>query len=172
MSAALLAGTPAAAQDVGAAWRKAAPALQAAGSGRLQWLAFGVYDAQLWVEPGFRAGAFESHAFALELRYLRDFSATDIARRSLQEMRRATRIETEDAQGWQAALQKVLPDVRAGDRVTGLHLPGKGLRFFVNGRPAGDIADARFAALFFGIWLAPTTSEPQLRAALLEGAGR
>jgi hypothetical protein len=31
----------------------------------------------------------------------------------------------------------------------------------------GEVRDATFARLFFGIWLSPRTSEPQLRAALL-----
>ena len=34
---------------------------------------------------------------------------------------------------------------------------------------AGEILDARFSRLFFAIWLAPTTSEPGLRQALLAG---
>lgn len=39
--------------------------------------------------------------------------------------------------------------------------------FLVNGKAVGEVADAEFAQRFFGIWLAPTTSEPQLREALL-----
>ena len=57
--------------------------------------------------------------------------------------------------------------MRAGDRITGVHLPGEGARFFVNGRLQGELRDADFARLFFGIWLSPRTSEPALREALL-----
>lgn len=145
--------------------------LVAAGTGRLTWFGIRAYDARLWVEPGFRADAYGRHRLALELSYLRDFRGTDIARRSVQEMRRVGSVADADAARWQEALQRVLPDVRAGDRILGLHLPGRGAQFFVNGAPAGMVADARFAELFFGIWLAPTTSAPELREALLASVG-
>jgi hypothetical protein len=141
--------------------------MQAAGSGTLTWFGIRAYDARLWVAPGFRADQYAQHALVLELRYLRAFTARDIARRSLAEMRRAAPIATPAAQDWEAQLAKLLPDVVPGDRIAGFLRPGEGARFLVNGRAVGDIADPRFAALFFGIWLAPTTSEPALRAALL-----
>ena len=47
--------------------------------------------------------------------------------------------------------------------------PGEAALFFVNGRAVGDVRDARFAQLFFGIWLSPQTSEPRLRESLLAG---
>ena len=67
-------------------------------------------------------------------------------------------------------MARVLPDVQKGDRVMGVHRPGVGAAFWMNGKPTGEIRDAEFARLFFGIWLAPTTSEPGLRTALLAGA--
>jgi hypothetical protein len=146
-----------------------APGLQPAGEGRLTWFGFQAYDARLWVENGFRQSAFAQSAFALELRYLRSFQGADIARRSLQEMRRAGPLADADAQRWEEALRRVLPDVQPGDRITGVHRPGRGAAFLVNGAWAGEIADARFARLFFGIWLDPATSQPALRQALLAG---
>lgn len=151
----------------GAAAVLAREGLVAAGNGRLTWFGIRAYDARLWVEPAFRAESWGRHRLALELSYLRDFRGADIARRSLQEMRRAGPIPDADAARWLDALRGVLPDVRAGDRILGLHLPGRGAQFYVNGTPAGLVADARFAELFFGIWLAPTTSAPELREALL-----
>ena len=59
------------------------------------------------------------------------------------------------------------PDVKAGDRLTGLHLPGQGVRFWHNDRLLGEVPDAQFAQRFFGIWLAPSTSEADMRLALL-----
>jgi hypothetical protein len=162
--------TARAAGDLPEVLRQVVPALRPAGAGRLRWFSLNVYDARLWVAPAFRATEFEQHSFALELHYLRAFTAADIARRSLQEMRRVTPIATEDAQDWQSMLQHLLPDVQPGDRILGLHTAGRGARFFVNGRAVGGIANPRFAAQFFGIWLAPSTSAPELRAALLAGA--
>jgi hypothetical protein len=127
------------------------------------------YDARLWVAPGFRHQQFDRHVFALELTYARAFSAGDIARLSLQEIRRAAPITETDAARWEQQLRALLPDVRPGDRITGVHEPGAGARFLLNGRAIGQIADPQFAPRFFGIWLAASTSAPQLRASLLAG---
>lgn len=147
----------------------ALPAAQAAGQARLTFWGFSVYDARLWVGPGFRRSVFADHPLALELTYLRDFSAADIARRSLEEMRRAESIDAQQATQWRDALARLLPDVKAGDRLMGVHRPGVGASFLHNGKPLGEIADARFSRLFFGIWLGADTSEPALRDQLLEG---
>jgi len=132
-------------------------------------LGFQVYDASLWVASGFRHRDFAAHPFALELAYLRSFRAADIAKRSLQEMRRAGTFDAAQAQRWQSALQRVLPDVKPGDRLVGINRPGQGLAFVLNGKPQGEIADPQLAALFFAIWLGDKTSEPAMRQALLAG---
>jgi hypothetical protein len=146
------------------------PQAQLVGKGRLSVWGFQVYDARLWANPGFRPQGFASDALALELSYLRGFDSQAVAERSLSEMRRSAPISDEQADQWMAAMRKVLPDVKKGDRVMGLHRPGVGAAFWMNGRPIGEIRDAEFARLFFGIWLSPTTSEPALRTALLAGA--
>lgn len=145
------------------------PATRAAGHGRLRFWGIDVYDARLWVAPGFRQSDYAAHPFALQLQYLRGFSGADIARRSLEEMRRESPMSPDQAAAWQSGLARLLPDVRAGDRITGVNQPGRGALFLLNGKPLGELGDARFARLFFGIWLAPQTSEPALRAALLAG---
>lgn len=148
------------------------PSGHAAGQARLRFWGLEVYDASLWVERGFRQADFATHGFALQLDYLRSFKAADIARRSIDEMRRAGSLPAAQAAGWQAALARLLPDVAAGDRITGVNRPGRAPLFFHNGRLLGEIGDAQFARLFFGIWLAPWTSEPALRDALLAGSER
>lgn len=147
------------------------PQHRLAGKGRLVVWGFQVYDSRLWVVPGFKADNLAASAFALELAYLRDFSSKDIAERSIKEMRRLATISDEQAKAWIADMQRVIPDIKKNDRVMGLHRPGVGAQLLVNGKPSGEIRDAEFARLFFGIWLSPKTSEPKLRAALLAGAG-
>jgi hypothetical protein len=44
-------------------------------------------------------------------------------------------------------------------------------RFWLNGQPRGELRDAEFTRLFFGIWLSPRTSQPRLREALLGSRG-
>lgn len=138
-----------------------------AGSAKLRFWGFDVYQATLWVRPGFQAPDFARHAFALELDYLRDFTSTAIAGRSIDEMRRIGRFSDAKAEAWQVSLRNALPDVKKGDRIAGLHVPGVGVRFLLNGKPFGEVRDTEFANLFFGIWLSPDTSEPQMRQSLL-----
>jgi hypothetical protein len=147
----------------------ALPTAQAAGSARMRFLGLAIYDATLWVTPGFQAASYAQHPLALELRYLRSLSGRAIAERSLAEMRRAGPLEENTEQRWLAAMQAAFPDVKDGDRLTGLHTPGEGTRFWFNGQPRATVADAEFSRLFFGIWLADSTSEPRLRSALLAG---
>lgn len=143
------------------------PGARLAGSARMRVWGFDIYQASLWVRPGFQPQDFARHAFALELDYQRDFTGEAIAGRSIDEMRRIGRFSDSQAQEWRTALRSALPDVKKGDRIAGLHVPGVGARFLLNGKPFGEVRDAAFAPLFFGIWLSPATSEPGLRQSLL-----
>ncbi len=148
--------------------RAALPDARRAGASRLTVWGFDVYDASLWVTPGFRAADWAQSAFALQLRYLRDFEGREIAQRSLDEMRRAAPPMTEaQSRQWLHAMASIFPNVRQGDRLLGLYEPGTGVRFFYNGAPIGTVNDASFAQRFFAIWLGPQTSEPAMRDALL-----
>ncbi len=166
------AGSTAAADDYRPELKEALPqAARLIGKARLTVWGFQVYDARLWAPGGFVAGNYATHPLALELAYLRGFEAVDVAERSLQEMRRSTPISDARAAQWTAEMLRVIPDVRKGDRILGVHRPGVGAAFWINGKAGGEIRDAEFAKLFFGIWLSPRTSEPRLREALLAGAG-
>ena len=147
------------------------PRARLIGQARLTVWGFDIYDARLWAPAPFSAASFSASALALELNYLRNFQAIDIAERSLKEMRRNQPVSDAQAVQWTAALLRVIPDVRKGDRITVMHRPGQGAAFWVNGRASGDVPDADFARRFFGIWLSPDTSEPRLREALLAGSG-
>lgn len=141
---------------------------QAVGQARLRVWGFEVYDASLWAAPGFDAQRYAEHRFGLELGYLRPFKGRDIAERSIDEMRAIARVSPEQAARWLAAMSALFPDVQRGDRITGVHVPGSGARFYLNGQLRGEIADAGFARLFFGIWLSPSTSQPRMRETLLQ----
>jgi hypothetical protein len=141
--------------------------LRAAGSGLYTYWGFDVYQASLWVEPGFDVTALPRQRYALDLQYLRNFKGRDIAQRSIDEMRRVGSFSEAQAQSWLAAMERVFPDVSAGDRLTGVHLPDRGAQFYANGKPTGEVADPEFARLFFGIWLSEKTSAPKLRLTLL-----
>jgi hypothetical protein len=150
--------------------RNEVPGARLLGSGRLTFMLFHVYDARLWASSSFDAVRFDQAPLALELEYARGFDNADIAERSIEEMRRSGTIAPEKATRWLAAMKQAFPDVTAGDRTTGVQVPGVAARYFVNGKFTGEIRDAEFTRLFFGIWLSPRTSEPRLREALLAGA--
>lgn len=140
------------------------------GQSRLVVLGFQIYDAKLWAGEGFSSQQYADEAFALELRYLRNFSGAMIAERSLKEMRRLGEVNDEQAQRWLETMKKIFPDVKKGDQLIGIHRPDGTATFSLNGRPIGDVRDGAFARLFFGIWLSPKTSEPKLRSELLGAA--
>ena len=143
------------------------PGSRLQGQGLLRYLGLRVYQARLWTLPDFRPATPLEQPLVLELEYLRTLKGSAIAERSLQEMRRVGPIGEAQGQRWLTDMQRLFPDVQASDRLSGLLLPGQGARFWHNQRLLGQIDDPQFARLFFGIWLAPTTSEPQMRLSLL-----
>lgn len=136
---------------------------------RLRVWGFEVYDARLWTPAGFRHRYAVQFPFALELQYLRRLEGAAIASRSIDEMRRVGSFTEAQAQNWQAAMRALFPNVGPGERITGVNLPGAGAEFWVNGQRVGAVNDTDFARLFFGIWLDERTSEPKMRAQLLQG---
>lgn len=142
------------------------------GSGTLKWFGFSVYEARLWAGAGFQSSDFDAVPFALEIEYARRLDGHRIAERSLTEMKRAGSAISEPQRArWLALMTQAFPDVGAGDRITGVFQPATGTRFYFNGVLRSETRDADFAERFFGIWLAPHTSEPELRRQLL-GAAR
>ena len=129
-----------------------------------------IYDIRLWAQETIDAQNWAQQALALELEYARSLSGTEIAKRSLTEMRRQAEISNEQAQRWLSEMEAAFPDVKAGDRISGVNMPSEGINFFFNGRLQRSIKDPVFSRLFLGIWLAPQTSEPKLRLQLLGSA--
>ena len=137
------------------------------GSGTLRFMGLRVYDARLWTSATAPGADWAAEPLALELEYARSLDGVRIAERSLTEMRRQGEIDADVAERWLGAMKQLFPDVKAGDRITGIKVPGMGARFFINGRLKGDVRDLAFARSFLGIWLSPQTSEPALRDNLL-----
>ncbi len=141
-----------------------APALNLLGQGQLRWMGLRVYDSSLWVLGD--AWSFD-RAFALDIRYAMDIKGRDITRRSLAEMRRLGFDDPVKLKRWEQAMERLFPDIRPGDRLVGVHLPGREARFYSQDRLLGAIPDPEFARAFFSIWLDERTSESALRARLL-----
>jgi len=108
-----------------------------------------------------------SSAFALAIRYSRNFKGDRIAQRSAVEIERLSIADAGQIADWEARMARIFPDVRAGETLTGLYYPGRGAEFYHQDRPVGRIADPAFARAFFSIWLDPRTREPELRQRLI-----
>ncbi|MFM6985625.1 MAG: chalcone isomerase family protein [Hydrogenophaga sp.] len=144
---------------------------QTVGSSLFRYWGFEVYQATLQARAGFDATRYAQQRFALELQYRRAFKGRDIAQRSIEEMQAIAPMTAQQLADWPSILERAFPDIRPGDRLLGVHVPGSGARFYFNGRLHTTVDDPDFSARFFGIWLSPSTSAPQLRAALI-GATR
>jgi Chalcone isomerase-like len=149
--------------------RQAQPGLRLHGEGKLRFLGLAVYDIRLWTPTDFAPERWAEAPIALEIQYARALVGKAIAERSLLEMRRQGDVPAERAERWLAQMEQLFPDVKQGDRILGVKQPGVGASFYVNGRLRGEVRDADFARRFFGIWLAPQSSEPGLRQRLLGG---
>ena len=141
------------------------PELKALGGGMLRFLGFQVYNVYLWTPAG--ATFDRSKPYALDLQYLRTFSATQLAEQSIKEMRGQGTGREAVYPKWLAEMERVFADVKEGDRLTGVVTPAKTSKFFYNGAYRGEIADPEFADAFFGIWLSQKSSQPRVRNLLL-----
>lgn len=161
MLALLMAGSPA-----WAGWRSELPATVLVGQGDFTWFGLQVYQARLWAPA---AAVSWEQPFALELTYRREMSRDTLVQASLDEMRRLGGSSLDDAHlaAWEGEMRQAFVDVQPGQRITGLYLPGKGGRFYVDGEFRHAVTDADFSRAFFAIWLDARTRHPQLRRELL-----
>lgn len=141
------------------------PELKLLGGGLLRVFGFQVYNVHLWTPSG---AAFDaSKPYVLDLQYLRNFSAKQLAERSIDEMRGQGTGSEAVYPKWLNEMQRVFADVKEGDRLTGVVTAAKSAKFFYNGSFRGEIADPAFADAFFGIWLSDKSSQPRVRNLLL-----
>jgi hypothetical protein len=145
----------------GTAWRPR-------GTGPLRVFLFRVYDATLWTvsdAANLLAGA---TPYALDITYNTAVKSDDIVNTSIIEMARLRNVSSQATiNAWTAAMKRAFPDVAAGDRLVGVHVPRTGARFFHNGKLTAEVNDVAFSEAFFAIWLDEQTKRPELRRALL-----
>lgn len=137
------------------------------GQGRLRFFGLHVYDAKLWSATAINTNNYATTPLALELIYGRSLYGKLIAERSLKEMQGVAAVSDAQAANWLDAMTQLFPDVKEGDRLTGVYKPGSNAVFWLNGKRLGEVADPAFAQAFFGIWLSANSSEPGLREQLL-----
>lgn len=153
--------------DLPPAVRRIAAGLNVHSEAEARWLGLSVYRARLWTTPG---GWRADRPSALEIRYAMAIRGEQLATRSAVEMRHIGAGSEAQRSDWLRSMQRIFPDVKDGDRLTALWVPGGPMRFYFNAAPAGEVDDAEFGPAFLGIWLSPSTSRPDLRRQLLRGA--
>jgi Chalcone isomerase-like len=141
-------------------WRKR-------GTATLRVLLFKVYDATLWSSAEKTNPLEETAPFALDITYALAVKRDDLVDTSIQEMTRLRNPNAATLSRWSASLKSVFPSVVSGDRLLGVSIPGKGVRFYHNGKLTGEVTDSAFSEAFFAIWLDSNTKKPDVRRALL-----
>ncbi|MDN6858977.1 chalcone isomerase family protein [Pseudomonas sp. CAN2814] len=155
-----------AASSVAADWRATLPSAAPLGSGEYRWYGLRLYSATLWSDS---ERPWPDQPFALELTYHRSLGRDTLVQASIEEIRRlqGDAVDEVTLARWSAEMGRAFADVSAGDRLVGVSVPGQGCRFYLNDQLRHEIADPRFAAAFFAIWLDPRTQAPELRRELL-----
>ncbi|TYC64671.1 hypothetical protein FMN63_19580 [Stappia sp. BW2] len=152
--------------DLGTASRLM-PSPELVGKGRMTFLGFKVFDAELYAPQGTYSPA---SPFALKLNYLRSFTGTQIAESSVKEIRRQGGVSNAQLAKWQAQMEAIFPNVTPGQSITGVRTSSGHAEFYLGNRKLGAITDPAFTKKFFAIWLGGNTRNPQLRAKLV-GSG-
>ncbi|HWV14502.1 MAG TPA: chalcone isomerase family protein [Cellvibrio sp.] len=142
----------------------AVPDAAIVGSGVLSYAFWDIYQATLYAPQGHWNSA---QPFSLSITYYRAIKGTDIADRSVQEMRKQGFLDEVKLAAWHAQMKSIFPNVNHGTVLSAVFMPEKHTIFYKGTDTIGSIKGDDFGQLFFGIWLDPKTSEPKLRRELL-----
>lgn len=140
------------------------PGAQKVGAGRMTYLTLPVFDATLYAPGGVYSA---SKPFALKLSYLRTLKGRDIARNSVEQMRRQGGHSETQLTAWGKDMAGIFPDVTKGASLTGVRHADGSTSFHQHGKLIGRVEDPAFGRAFFDIWLGAKTSQPALRQKLL-----
>lgn len=142
--------------------------LSVRGEGTLRFFGIKVYDARLWVPAKSLSKSISPNdAFALELIYDMALKGREIAERSTVEMRKIGYSNEAKLKAWGDEMLRIFPDIKKGESLIGVLIPGKGAKFYSRDKLIASADDPEFAKAFFDIWLSEKTSEPKLRERLL-----
>ena len=164
-SLALLA-TPAAAAP--AEVNRALPGAELVGEASYEVLSVKLFDAALWNGSGDFSW---DQPFALALTYQRSARAETLVNRSIREMTSRGAGTARTLAPLRAQLERCMPSVARGDRITGVSTGADTARFYFNGAHRCDVRWPGFRRSFFGIWLAGRDGAAARISAQLRGEG-
>ena len=145
-------------------WRDNFQSLTVLGKGTLKVFVWEVYDLTLLSEKNFFSW---QHRFVLQFEYKRNLKKDDVIEASIREMRRQNGVTSADLAKWQKNLAKVIEPVEQGTKAAVEWLPVGKIVFYYDAKAPVIIDNEPLARSFINIWLGQETSEPELRAALL-----
>ncbi len=134
------------------------------GEATMRFIGLKVYDVRLWTQMKSFTYA---DPFAVELVYDMSLNGRDIAERSVKEMRVQGYSDEAKLKRWGDEMTKIFPDIKKGDTLIGVSIPGKEARFYNREKLIATVSDPEFSKAFFDIWLSEKSSEPKLRLKLL-----
>ena len=137
------------------------------GSGQLSFFGINLYRAELHSEK--TGEDFFKMKFALRIKYSRKFKGSNIAKRSIKEIKKLNFGSQDQQNQWYADLKAKLPNIEKDDYLTGIFKPNNGFEIYHNNVQIMESKDKQFAKAFFSIWIDKNTSEPILRGKLLSG---
>lgn len=143
---------------------QAVPDVDVVGKGRYSVMFWDIYDATLFAPKG---SWDSSKPFALSLTYLRDLKGKQIAKASLERIRKQGLTDELKLASWYTQMVGIFPDVSEGERITGVVNDKRESVFYNNDEELGRIRDPKFSKYFFDIWLGSNTEAPDLRRQLL-----
>ncbi|MBD8891432.1 chalcone isomerase family protein [Labrenzia suaedae] len=162
LSFAALMPRPAAAELNAAA--RAVPSAALVGEGKMTFLGFGIFEAELYAPQGRYS---PDGPFALKLTYLRNFKGAAIAEETAKQMRRQGMKDGPVLETWVARMTRIFPNVSKGQSLIGVRDAAGNTVFYSGGKTIGSIKDPEFTRRFFAIWLGQNTQNPDLRNKLV-----
>ncbi len=151
-------------------WKQHLPQAKMLGGGEFRWWGFSIYTARIWQQtPNKDGGLDQSASFALEITYNKSISRDRFVDSSIDEIKRlhGDKFNADKLKSWRQYMEKAFIDVKSGDQLIGVFLPGIGCRFYSQQALLAEIPDETFANAFFSIWLDPRTKDNNLRQQLL-----
>jgi hypothetical protein len=109
--------------------------------------------------------------FQLDLKFVRGVGAKDI-RNAFEEGFAPSSRGNPALQPRVATLERWIEDVRTGERMSFVGMPGRGVEFSFNGGLKGTIPGEDFSRALLSIWLGEQPPNPELKAGLLGAACR
>ena len=142
------------------------------GEAQLSWLFFDVYRSQLLTPQGTYtlSSDVSPHPVALRIQYQRDISRTQLLEATLDQWEKMG-VDKETRNQWIARLYDVFPDIEEGQQLIYVSDGASGYFYYLTDekplQAVGRINDKALNDGFLGIWLAPNSQYPKLRAQLI-----